>query len=230
MKNNFPKVALLLGIALMTSTAGFSQESKVKIERKNYELKEKREGNEYKLKEKGTRPMPSESMTVKKEVTYKQGETRTRVIHGEPQKQNASAQNTKTSMAKKKSYASRKPCNCKTVARRPVKRSHTVAHGSKTKKTTHRTAAAAKAKTTPVIVRDTIFVTRVDTVFSVMERSSFTGNRPNGHVLDNFKKLKIERENNGEIQLKKEYENGEEIKKTFDNERDFQKYIQWKNF
>jgi hypothetical protein len=63
-----------------------------------------------------------------------------------------------------------------------------------------------------------------------METASFTGNRPQRHMMDNFKKLKIERENDGEIELKKEYEDGSEIKKTFDNEHDFQTYMQWKNF
>lgn len=213
---------LLLGFTVMMSATAFAQETKVKIERDNYEMKAKREGNEYKVKEKGERPMPAASRTIKEKVTYKQGETMTTVKHGEMQKQ----------VAKKKTYAAKKNCTCKTsVAKRPVRRTHAVAHHAKRPIAHRRTTAVAKAKVaTPMLVRDTVYVTRVDTVVRVMESASFTGNRTPKYMMDNFKKLKIERENDGEIELKKEYEDGSEIKKTFDNEHDFQTYMQWKNF
>lgn len=223
MNTKISKGILLLGLSVVMSATGFAQETKVKIERDNYEMKAKREGNEYKIKEKGERPMPAASKTIKEKVTYKQGETMTTVKHGEMQQQ----------VATKKTYAARKNCTCKTsVAKRPVRRTHTVAHHTKRRTIAHRrTTGVAKAKqTTPMLVRDTVYVTRVDTVVRVMESASFTGNRTPKYMMDNFKKLKIERENDGEIELKKEYEDGSEIKKTFDNEHDFQTYMQWKNF
>jgi hypothetical protein len=222
MNTKISKGMLLLGFTVMMSATAFAQETKVKIERDNYEMKAKREGNEYKVKEKGERPMPAASRTIKEKVTYKQGETMTTVKHGEMQKQ----------VAKKKTYAAKKNCTCKTsVAKRPVRRTHAVAHHAKRPIAHRRTTAVAKAKVaTPMLVRDTVYVTRVDTVVRVMESASFTGNRTPKYMMDNFKKLKIERENDGEIELKKEYEDGSEIKKTFDNEHDFQTYMQWKNF
>jgi hypothetical protein len=220
MKNKFSKAMLLFGIAFSLSTAGIAQDTKFKVEREDYELKVKQEGDELKIKEKGARPLqqPSQQSTM-----VRQGTTVTTVKQGEmPKEQTVAKQPTTT--AKKKTYAARKKtCTCKTVAKKAPVKKRTVAYRPKAKTTT-----VASVKPATVIVRDTVFVTRVDTVFTVSEMSSFTGNRSN-FLRDNFKKLKVERED-GEITIKKEYEDGEEIKKTFDNEEEFNTYMEWKNY
>jgi|GEM_PF-3186294 len=227
MKNKFSKAVLLLGLAFTVSTAGIAQETKTKIETDDYELKIKQEGDEYKMKEKGRRPATEAATTT---TSYRQGQSVTTVKAGSlPQETQTVAQNTGKT-AKKKTYAARKSsCTCKkTVARKPAAKKRTVAYRPKTKTTARTTASTFRPA--PVVVRDTVYITRVDTVFSINEQSSFTGNRMSGRqLMDNFKKLKIERDDDG-IMLKKEYEDGKEIKKTFDTEEEFQTYMEWKNF
>ena len=219
MKNRFSKAALLLGLAITLSTAGFAQEeSKVKIERDDYELKVKREGDEYKWKEKGVRPADKQSMTIHRGqsvMTVKAGA----LPKAEP------APKARKPVAKK-SYASKKKCTCKPVAKKATTRKRSVAYKPKARKTT-RTAVVA-AKPAPVIVRDTVFITRVDTVFSMMEPAFFTGHRiAEGQLPPGLKKLKVEKENDG-IEVTEEYLNGDKIKREFDTDEDLNTYMKWK--
>ena len=93
-----------------------------------------------------------------------------------------------------------------------------------------KTSSTAKTVTRRVVVRDTVYVVRVDTVFSRMEPANFAGYSSNPPMIDNFKKLKIERERDGSIKLKKEYEDGRDIKREFANEEEFNSYMEFKNF
>lgn len=222
MKSKFSKLVLALGFAVTASAPVFAQESKLKIEDKNYELKVKREGDELKIKEKGKRPS-----TERQSYTIKRGETVTTVKEGtRPKEPVAQA---KKPVAKK-SVAGRK-CNCKTASKSTAAKKRTTAYRSPAtvkKTTTARPKTAATAAASPVIVRDTVFMVRVDTVFGMNERSSFTGNR-SSYLFDNYKKMKVERDDDG-ITIKKEYHDGREIKKTFRTEEEFNTYMQWKNY
>lgn len=218
MKRSFSKAAFLVAIALTVSATTFAQESKVKIEDNGYELKIKQDGNEYKRKEKGVSPMRRVTATEQHTTIVKQGETVTKVKAVEPAI-------TQAPVTKKKSYASGKKCSCATkVAHRPIVKKHTVAYKPKTSSTA-KTIASAR------VVHDTVFVTRVDTVFNMIETQGFAGyDRSHIGLRDDFTKLKIEREKNGEVQLKKEYRDGREEKRTFASEEEFNTYMEWKNF
>jgi hypothetical protein len=220
MKKIFSKAAFLMSIALTISAATFAQDSKVKIEGDGYELKIKQEGDEYKRKQKGV--LPSESITNERQAPIiRQGETTTIVKHGElpivPQQ---------AAVAKKKSSASAKKCNCpaKVAARKPVAKKRAVAYKSKASSSS-RVAASSR------IVHDTVFVTRVDTVYSVSETQGFAGyDTKSIGLVDNFEKLKIERNKDGKVEMKKEYRDGREEKREFATEEEFRSYLQFKNF
>lgn len=201
-----------MGTALLISTTGMAQETKYKEERDGYELKVKRDGDEYKMKEKGRRPVRDDG--YRREYRHKEGKTTTCVKHAQSPK--ASEKRTV-----KKSYASGKKCNCKTVA-----------HKSKTKKNStaykHKKPAGtnfASASRSTAAARDTVFVTRVDTVFALRDRSSFTGHRNQNRVWNqNVKKFKIKRDGD-EIKVKTEYENGDKVIRIFESERELKSYL-----
>jgi hypothetical protein len=104
-----------------------------------------------------------------------------------------------------------------------------VAYKPKTKTTTSRSVAGTaktSVSTPPVIVRDTVMITRVDTVYSVMEQQVFTGYRQNTiPVTSDLKQMKIEREDD-ELKLKVEYMDGSEVKKTFSSDEDLNLYFE----
>lgn len=213
MKKSFSKAAFLMGIALAFSVASYAQESKTKIEGDGYELKIKQEKDEFKVKQKGQLPA-SHSMVQHNGITVKQGQTVTTVKTADMPVAQAPA-------AKKKTYASRKKCSCATVAKRkPAAKKHHVAY--KAKPAVNHTASTAR-------LRDTVYITRVDTVFSINEVGAYTGYRPGSRLRDDFKKLKIEKDGD-EIKMKKEYEGGKTIKRTFESEEDYNTYMEWKNY
>jgi hypothetical protein len=218
MKKQLLTASVALGFALSASAPVLAQDSKVKVERPGYELKIKQDGDDYKIKETGRLPVEHEAIPEEHYITtHRQGQAVTVVKAGKAPESRA----THT-----RAYAGAKKCTCppkKSVARKtPAKNS--VAYKAKPKN-------VAKAVTKQVIVRDTVFVTRVDTVYSRIDPAYFAGYRQNKpELIDNFKKLKIERENDGTIKLKKEYGNGREIKREFANEEDFNTYMEFKNF
>jgi hypothetical protein len=216
---------ILVGFGLLAGPYAYAQETKIKKENGDYELKIKQDGDEYKLKEKGVKAAASPTLIT----THKEGETVTTVKKGEmPAAQNVAAD--KKPVAKKRSYASRKVCTCKTAARKKTPAKRQVAYRPK-KKTTTSSATVASVNTSPVVVTDTVFITRVDTVFSMNESASFTGYRTGkAQLIDDYKKLKIEKEKDGSIKMKKEYENGSKVIKEFDNKDDFNTYLEWKNY
>jgi hypothetical protein len=235
MKRKFLSAALLLGITLTASAPSFAQvktkvsnnESKLKVEDGDYELKIKQDRNEFKLKEEGNLPLRNVTVAqpeITTTTTLRQGETMTTVKAG---KLPETAKVTQTA-APKKAYTAKK-CNCpSTAARKTTAKKSTVAYKAKPKA---KTSNVAKTTASPIIVHDTVFVTRVDTVLTVMEQQSFAGYRhDNIGLMDNFKELKIKREDNGEVKLKKEYDDGRDIKRTFSNEDEFRTYMEWKNF
>ena len=224
MKSRISISAFILWIAFAASTTAFGQkETKVKIERDNYELKIKQDGNEFKMKEEGIRP--AEKMQ-KQTTILKEGETVIMVKKGETPKQEVAQ--AKKPVATKKTYAARKDCPPQKIAvKSTTAKKRTTAYKPKTTST----VKPAMAQTKPVIIRDTIFVTRVDTLFSITQTSEYAGYSRNRFRLnDDFEKLKIERESDGTIKLKKEYKDGSKDVKIFENEEDFQTYIEWKNF
>ena len=132
----------------------------------------------------------------------------------------------------KKAYASKKSCTCKNkvAARKPATKKRTVAYKPKAKTTKAVTVAKTTAVTTapaPIVVRDTVFVSRVDTVFSVMERDVFTGYSSKNTIplSSDFTEMKIEKEDD-ELKLKVEYEDGSETKKTFSTKEDLNLYLE----
>ena len=167
--------------------------------------------------------MSNKETEVKQTTEYRRGETVTTVKRATAPKQEA-----KKVAATKKTTAVNK-----TVKRKPAAKKTSYAAKkkpvAKKRTTVRRSTAKAKPVTRTVVVHDTVYVSRVDTVFTINEVQSFTGNRPSGHIMDNFEELKIERED-GKIMIKKEYPDGTEFKREFDNEEEFQKYIEWKNF
>lgn len=200
-----------MGSTLLISTTGIAQETKYKEERDGYELKVKRDGNEYKMKEKGRRPVRDDG--YRREYRHKEGKTTTWVKH---------AQSSKASEKKtvKKSYASGRKCNCKTVAHKSKTKKNSTAY--KHKKPASTNLASTSRRTAP---RDTVFVTRVDTVFALRDRSSFTGHRNQNRVWnDNVKKFKIKRDGD-EIKVKTEYENGDKVIHIFESEAELNSYL-----
>lgn len=220
MKNKFLKSALLLGTALAISISGFAQEEKYKEERDGYERKIKREDDELKIKEKGRRPRQEQRYILR------EGRTVTTVKKGTIPKEEPVAQQKPKKVAKKRTYASRKVCTCRTVRSKSHARKHSVAYKPKRKTSTAKVAAAAKA---PTIVRDTVMMVRVDTVFRMNETSSYTGYRSGLRLRDDFKKMKIKKDGD-EIILKKEYDDGDKVKKVFDSEEDLNTYLKWRNY
>lgn len=219
MKRNFSKAAFLMGIALTVSSAAFAQDSKVKVEGDGYELKIKQDGDEYKRKQKGVLPEEN-SVTERQAPIIRQGETITTVRRSEaPVPQQAP-------VAKKKSYASAKKCSCpaKVAARKTTTKKRTVAYRPKT-------SNSARVAASPRVIHDTVFVSRVDTVFNVIEPQGFAGYGSKSiGLMDNFEKLKIERNKDGKVEMKKEYRDGREEKREFATEEEFRTYMQFKNF
>lgn len=215
MKRSVSKI-LLLGAAMVVSLAGYAQEEKYKEERDGYELKIKREGNDHKVKEKGKRP----AARYEDQTIIRRGQTITTVKRG-------TTPATAPSVARKSYSGTRKQCNCKTVASRSKAKSRSVAYKSKAR--TQRSALAARtAVNKRVVVRDTVYMVRVDTVFTMQQTDRFTGYRSGTRLRDDLKKFKIKRDGD-EIILKKEYENGDKVKKSFESEEDLQTYLQWLN-
>jgi hypothetical protein len=225
MKRTFLKAAWCLGASIALATSGYAQESKVKVEGKDYQMTYKEEADQYKLEEKGKllRTTDRSDMTPATRTTthLREGETVTTVRAGqrpEVKQENTAAPVAKKSYASKRKYASSKTCTCKNkmVKRKPVAK-RTVAYKPKAKTATSSLAktTANTTVTTPVIVTDTVFVSRVDTVYRIMETDVFTGNRQNTIPLSSdFKELKIQKED-GEVDVKVEYEDGSEMKKKY---------------
>ena len=232
-----------MGVALALATTGYAQESKVKVESENYKMKLKTDGDEYTLAEKGTsqrRAEPASPDPVTRTSTHlREGQTVTTIKAGQvPEVKTTAKETTKPVVAakkktvSKKAYASKKSCNCKNkvAARKPATKKRTVAYKPKAKTTKAVTVAKTTAVTTPpapIVVRDTVFVSRVDTVFSVMERDVFTGYSSKNTIplSSDFKEMKIEKEDD-ELKLKVEYEDGSETKKTFSTKEDLNLYLE----
>lgn len=227
MKRKLTKAALLLGVVVTLSTTGFAQEeSKLKVERDDYQLKVKREGDEYKVKETGVLPVRHTRASAKSySRVIKEGETiTTEVKYGSVPEGATVAQTGKT--VKKKSYASKKRCTCNHVAKRSSAKKRAVAYRHRAVKKA--TVAAVVAKPAPIVVRDTVLMVRVDTVFSVMEPTYYSGYRTTTRTAPaGLKKLKIEHEDGG-VQVTEEHYDGRKMKKTFDSEEDFDTYMKWK--
>jgi len=208
-------------MALTLSTGAFAQ-SKTKIEHGDYELKVKQEKDEFKLKEKGTSPIrryenDNATTTSRTKTEWRQGQTVTTVKGRQMPETRSTAvvKQTDHKTAGKRHYASRKACTCKPVAKRKSAARHAVAYRSKTRHNATRTAKANTTALTPVIVHDTVLVTRVDTVYNMMEQGSYTGYRQNTiPISSDFKEMKIEKED-GEINMKIEYEDGSKDKRSF---------------
>jgi hypothetical protein len=242
MRQRFLRTAWCLGVALALATTGYAQESKVKVESENYKMKLKTDGDEYKLEEKGSyqgRPEPaSPDPVIRTSTNLREGQTVTTIKTGQiPEVKSEVKEEPKTvTVAKKKpvakkAYASKKSCSCKNkVAARNTATKRAVAYKPKLKTTT----STSVAKTTslippaaPVVVRDTVFVSRVDTVYSVMERDVFTGYSSQNTIplSSDFTELKIEKEDE-ELKLKIEYEDGSETKKSFSTKEDLNLYLE----
>jgi hypothetical protein len=203
-------------------------------------MKMKTDGDEYKREEKGTilynvdqpKPAPVTTRTTthlregETVTTVKAGqlpevkqETKTEVVARKPVAKKAVAKKSyaakKKPVATKSKLAQRKPATKRAVAAKPKAKTTTVA------KTTLTTTPV-----TPVIVRDTVFISRVDTVYSVMERDVFTGYSSENTIplTGDFTELKIKKEDD-ELNLKIEYEDGSEVKKTFSNTEDLNLYM-----
>jgi len=230
MKVKFSKTALAFSIALTFSVSAFAQteskiklesDDKVKIEGENYDLKIKESDKELKIKQQGLLP-GEQAATERHVIMVKEGAPVTTIRHEEMP---VVAQ--KSPIAAKKTYAhkSGKCATKKVAARKPIAK-RAIAYKSKAKKSN----TIAKAFASPVILHDTVFVTRVDTIFNMNQTQGFAGyNRSTIGLMDDFEKLKIERSRNGKIEMKKEYRNGREEKREF-TEDEFKTYMDFKNF
>jgi hypothetical protein len=232
MRQTFLKTAWCLGVAVALGTTGYAQESKVKVDSKDYKLEYKEDGDEYKLEEKGKllRTTDRVDLTPATRTTthLREGETVTTVKTGqrpEVKQETAKAPVAKKNYAAKKKYASTKTCGCKNkvAARKPAAK-RAVAYKPKAKTTTSSVAKTTTtlAPVTPLIVTDTVFVSRVDTVFRIMETEVFTGHRQNENVIplsSDFTELKIQKEDD-EIDVKVEYEDGSEMKTKYNTTED----------
>jgi len=228
MRKESMKAAFCCAIALSLSAGAWAQ-SKVKIERDGYELKTKQEKNEFKLKEKGTAPMlryedEGDLTTSRRTTEWRQGQSTMTMKNGQtPEMQQKSTARATGKNVSGRHYAARKTCTCRTVAakHKPMAK-RSVAYRPKAKSrmastTIQRTHVVAAM---PVVVHDTLLVTRVDTVYSMMEQQSYAGYRHNTlPVSSDFKEMKIEKED-GQLNMKIEYEDGSKEKRSFPLDRE----------
>lgn len=216
------KPALVLSLAVLVATGSSAQEKlKSEIKGDGYKVETKIKDDKYKVKRKGNVPHSgyrerSDAYREESSSRYDRGYDNS----GEQKvtKSPDAAQKTRTGYSARRTSA--KKCTCATARKSPSAPKRTVAH--RARKTSG--ARTAKLSTKPGVIRqvvhDTVYVVRLDTVYRMRSRDSYSGYRSGK---DNFKKLKIKRED-GEIILKKKYEDGEKVIRTFDNEREFNRY------
>jgi hypothetical protein len=209
---------MLLALGLSLSATTFAQEGQVKLEGDDTELKIKDDKLKYKsddakIKIKGDVPaqgwVPVDEPTVvqRESSDYKQGQSTTVV---RPAKMVAKA-------APKKVAA--KKCNCpKTAARKPVAR-----------KVAYKPKPRARVVAAPAVLHDTVYITRVDTVFRMSEQNIYTGYRYSDGLNDDFEKLKVKKDDD-EIKIEKKYKDGRKVEMKFENEEDYNTYMKWKNY
>lgn len=252
MNKTFAKATLLIALALTVSASTYAQRGKTKIEGDRYEWKDKGDkrklkgddhevkykddktkikGDDYEVKVKDDKlKMKGEGFDIKEKgdwreyngqdelverrsVTIKEGETTTIVKPARVQLQ--------APVVAKRTYKAKPcPCDTKTAARKPAAKKTTVAYRPKAK-------PAPRVAKAPAVLHDTVFATRVDTVFSVIEVNRFAGYSAPSPMMDDFEKLKIKKDDD-EIKIEKKYKDGRKVEMKFENEEDYDTYMKWK--
>jgi hypothetical protein len=240
MKTRIFKQVLLLGATVLLSTGTFAQDkyktnkNETKYKTSGYKVKENK--NETKIKGTLVRPKVFDKSTVVTEER-KTGQTQVRtketlipldsrtVADEKPVVATAEPIDMKTikkstTVAKKKSYAKARKAPARKVAARktPARKLYAAAKPQIIRDTVYiEKEPETRVVTNTEFVRDTVVVSRVDTVFRTQ---SFTGYRMPSV---NYKKLKLKKDGN-EIYMKKKTEDGKWIKEKFEDENEYNSY------